>query len=166
MSIDFRSSSGRAALVLGASLCALLSVVTAHAEISPSEASPADTERVFVSGVQDSFEQVRAAIEKAKLESGRDYRVIVVGDAGGDRDAATRLLDSLVERWQQESAEGRQRNGRPAAFDPARDVTIVLDIKDRQIAMKAPWGLEVSSGLNPQTIKEEQIGRASCRERV
>ena len=159
MPIDFRSSSGRAALVLGASLCALLSVVVAHAEISPSEASPADTERVFVSGVQDSFEQVRAAIEKAKLESGRDYRVIVVGDAGGDRDAATRLLDSLVERWQQESAEGRQRNGRPAAFDPARDVTIVLDVKGRQIAMKAPWGLEVSSGLNPQTIKEELINK-------
>jgi hypothetical protein len=159
MPIDCRSSSGRAALVLGASLCALLSVVVAHAEISPSEASPADTERVFVSGVQDSFEQVRAAIEKAKLESGRDYRVIVVGDAGGDRDAATRLLDSLVERWQQESAEGRQRNGRPAAFDPARDVTIVLDVKGRQIAMKAPWGLEVSSGLNPQTIKEELINK-------
>lgn len=159
MPIDFRSSCGRAALVLGVSLCALFSVVVAHAEISPSEASPADTERVFVSGVQDSFEQVRAAIERAKLESGRDYRVIVVGDAGGDRDAATRLLDSLVERWQQESAEGRQRNGRPAAFDPARDVTIVLDVKGRQIAMKAPWGLEVSSGLNPQTIKEELIDK-------
>jgi hypothetical protein len=159
MQIDFRRSCARCALVAGTALFALLPCLVAHAEISPSEASPADTERVFVSGVQDSFEQVRAAIEKAKLESGRDYRVIVVGDAGGDRDAATRLLDSLVERWQQESAEGRQRNGRPAAFDPARDVTIVLDVKGRQIAMKAPWGLEVSSGLNPQTIKEELINK-------
>ena len=159
MQIDFRRPCARCALVVGAALFALLPCLVAHAEISPSEASPADTERVFVSGVQDSFEQVRAAIEKAKLESGRDYRVIVVGDAGGDRDAATRLLDSLVERWQQESAEGRQRNGRPAAFDPARDVTIVLDVKGRQIAMKAPWGLEVSSGLNPQTIKEQLIDK-------
>ena len=159
MQIDFHRSCARRALVMGAALFALLPCLVAHAEIPPSEASPADTERVFVSGVQDSFEQVRAAIDKAKLESGRDYRVIVVGDAGGDRDASTKLLESLVERWQQESAEGRERNGRPAAFDPARDVTIVLDIKDRQIAMKAPWGLEVSSGLNPQTIKEELIDK-------
>ena len=159
MQIDFPRSCARCALVMGAALFALLPCLAAHAEIPPSEASPADTERVFVSGVQDSFEQVRAAIDKAKLESGRDYRVIVVGDAGGDRDASTKLLESLVERWQQESAEGRERNGRPAAFDPARDVTIVLDIKDRQIAMKAPWGLEVSSGLNPQTIREELINQ-------
>ncbi|MFM8706226.1 MAG: hypothetical protein ACKOHG_20665, partial [Planctomycetia bacterium] len=46
-------------------------------------------ERVFVSGVQESFEKVRAAIEKAKLATGRDYRVIVVGNAGGERDSAT-----------------------------------------------------------------------------
>lgn len=129
----------------------------ARAEIAPSEASPDAAERVFVSGVQDSFEQVRAAIEKAKQESGRDYRVIVVGDAGGEPDASTRLLESLIERWQQESAPGRDRSGRLAAFDPSNDVTIVLDIKDRQIAMKAPWGLEVSSGLDPQTIKTELI---------
>ena len=164
MLIDSRRSCARFAIALGAAffstlLVALLPCLVAHAEISPSDASPADTERVFVSGVQDSFARVRAAIEKAKLESGRDYRVIVVGDAGGDRDASTKLLESLVERWQQESAESRERNGRPAAFDPARDVTIVLDIKDRQIAMKAPWGLEVSSGLNPQTIKEELINK-------
>jgi len=164
MLIDSRRSCARFAIALGAAffstlLVALLPCLVARAEISPSDASPADTERVFVSGVQDSFAQVRAAIEKAKLESGRDYRVIVVGDAGGDRDASTKLLESLVERWQQESAESRERNGRPAAFDPARDVTIVLDIKDRQIAMKAPWGLEVSSGLNPQAIKEELINK-------
>ena len=159
MQIDSPRSCARCVLLMGAALLALLPCLVAHAEIPPSEASPADTERVFVSGVQDSFEQVRAAIDKAKLESGRDYRVIVVGDAGGDRDASTKLLESLVERWQQESAEGRDRNGRPAAFDPARDVTIVLDIKDRQIAMKAPWGLEVSSGLNPQTIREELINQ-------
>ncbi len=159
MQIDSPGSCARYALVMGAALFALLPCLVAQAEIPPSEASPADTERVFVSGVQDSFEQVRAAIDKAKLVSGRDYRVIVVGDAGGDRDASTKLLESLVERWQQESAEGRDRNGRPAVFDPARDVTIVLDIKDRQIAMKAPWGLEVSSGLNPQTIREELINQ-------
>lgn len=156
MLIDSRRS---CAIVLGAVLFAGLPRLHVQAEIPPSDASPADTERVFVSGVQDSFEQARAAIEKARLESGREYRVIVVGDAGGDPDASTKLLESLVERWQQESAEGRQRTGRPAAFDPAQDVTIVLDIKDRQIAMKAPWGLEVSSGLDPQTLEKELINK-------
>jgi len=159
MLFDSRRSPARCGLVCAAALFASLPPLPAHAEIPPTEASPADAERVFVSGVQDSFEQVRAAIEKAKLESGRDYRVIVVGDAGGDRDAPTKLLENLVQRWQQESAEVRQRTGRPAAFDPARDVTIVVDIKGRQIAMKAPWGLEVSSGLNPQTIREELIDK-------
>jgi len=145
--------------VLSATLVSLAVGRFACAEIPPAEASPAASERVFVSGVQDSFDQGRAAIEKAKQESGRDYRVIVVGDAGGDRDASSRLLESLIERWRQESAADRDRSGRPAAFDPAKDVTIVLDIKDRQIAMKAPWGLEVSSGLDPQTIKEELINK-------
>jgi hypothetical protein len=157
MQIDSRRLCRRCALVLCAALAASGLGRFARAEIAPSEASPAAAERVFVSGVQDSFEQVRAAIEKAKLESGRDYRVVVVGDAGGARDASTRLLESLIERWRQESAASRDRSGRPAAFDPANDVTIVLDIKDRQIAMKAPWGLEVSSGLDPQTIRSELI---------
>jgi hypothetical protein len=156
MQIDSHRSRARCALVLGAAVFALLPCLVAHAEIPPSEASPAATERVFVSGVQDSFEKVRAAIETAKLQSGRDYRVIVVGDAGGERDASSRLLESLIERWRQESAE---RGGRSPAFDPAGDVTIVLDIKDRQIAMRAPWALEVSSGLDPRTIKEELIDK-------
>jgi len=149
----------RFALVLCAAIAAPALGQFARAEIAPSEASPSAAERVFVSGVQDSFEQVRAAIEKAKLASGRDYRVIVVGDAGGEQDAVSRLLKSLIERWRAESDAGRDRSGRPAAFDPSNDVTIVLDIKNRQIEMKAPWGLEVSSGLDPQTIKEELIDK-------
>ena len=158
MQIDSRAYR-QCSLVLSAAFAAASCGLWARAEVAPSEASPAAAERVFVSGVQDSFDQVRAAIEKAKLESGRDYRVIVVGDAGGEHDASSRLLESLIERWREESAAGRDRSGRPAAFDPSNDVTIVLDIKDRQIAMKAPWGLEVSSGLDPQTIKEELIDK-------
>jgi len=148
-----------AALAMTTCITWITCIQTASAEILPSEASPSAAERVFVSGVKDSFEKVRAAIEKAKQESGRDYRVIVVGDAGGERDATTKMLESLIERWREESIEGRDRSGRPAAFDPSRDVTIVLDVKGRQIAMRAPWGLEVSSGLNPQTIKAELIDK-------
>ena len=94
-------------------LLAARSAAPARAEIPPTEASAAASERVFVSGVQDSFEKVRAAIEKASAASGRSYRVIVVGDTGGERDAATQLLESLIERWRRESAEGGERSGRP-----------------------------------------------------
>ena len=114
------------------------------------------SQRVFVSGVEERFDAVRAAVEKASAESGRRYRVVVVGDAGGG-DAATRLLDGLIDRWRRESAERSGEDGTSAGFDPARDVTIVLDVHGRQIAMRAPWGLEVSSGLDPQTIKTELI---------
>ena len=114
--------------------------------------SAQDAERVFVSGVEERFDAVRAAVEKAAAESGRNYRVVVVGDAGGG-DAATKLLDGLIDRWRREAGGGEAGSG----FDPAKDVTIVVDLKGRQIAMRAPWGLEVSSGLDPQTIKTQLI---------
>ena len=110
-------------------------------------------ERVVVSGLQERFDAVRAAVDKAAAESGRNYRVVVVGDAGGG-DAATKLLEGLIDRWRRESGGAAGATG---AFDPAKDVTIVLDVKGRQIAMRAPWGLEVSSGLDPETIKTELI---------
>jgi hypothetical protein len=112
-------------------------------------------ERVFVAGVPGSFEKVREAVAAAQRESGRQYRVVVVGDAGGGPDAARRLLDSLLDRWRQETADPRPAGG----FDPARDVTIVLDVGDRQIAVRAPSGLEKSSGLDPGTIKRELVDK-------
>ena len=159
MPLVFRLSTpfARCALLVLAVSAVPVGRQAARAEILPSDASFATAERVFVSGVPDTFEKVRAAIAKATQESGRDYRVIVVGNAGGERNASTRLLESLIERWQEEEARGT--TGQPGGFDSARDLTIVLDIKDRQIAMKAPWGLEVSSGLDPQTIKNELIDK-------
>jgi hypothetical protein len=114
--------------------------------------SASDPQRVFVSGTPDTFERVREAVAKAKKESGRDYRVVVVGDASGTRTTAKKILEAVVDKWQRESAEGMK-----GGFDPARDVTIVLDVQGRTIAMRAPWGLEVSSGLDPATIEEELI---------
>ena len=134
------------------------SPVDARAAVSAS-----DTKRVFVSGVSDTFDAVRAAIAKAKNETGRDYRVIVVGNGSGGKGggkepgAATQILDGVIDRWRQESAGNKTLDGKVAGFDPARDVTIVLDVKDRQLAMRAPWSLEVSSGLNPETIEQELI---------
>ena len=61
-----------------------------------------DPNRVFVLGVADAFDGVRAAIEKAKQESGRDYRSIVVQSAGEQTDAPTRMLDSVIDRWRED----------------------------------------------------------------
>ena len=109
-------------------------------------ADPAD-QKVIVRGFDDEFGELRAAIEKAKAQSGRDYRVVVVGDVEGGAGAARRLLEQLIDRWR------RIRGGPEAAgFDPARDVLIVLDVNDRQIVMKVPLALEESSGLDPETL--------------
>lgn len=147
---------GPGALVAAVGLWGTLIVSAASVAAAPPLplVSGRDAERVFVSGVEERFDAVREAVEKAAAESGRNYRVVVVGDAGGG-DAATKLLETLIERWRRESDGGAAEAG----FDPAKDVTIVLDVQGRQIAMRAPWGLEVSSGLDPQTIKTELIER-------
>ncbi|MEI6241362.1 MAG: hypothetical protein WCR51_13320 [Planctomycetia bacterium] len=119
----------------------------------PPRISPADTRRVFVAGTADTFDKVKAAVAAAKQVSGRDYRVVVIGDAR-EGQSARGLLETLVDRWRQEGGD------QPAGYDPAGDVTIVLDVKGRTIAMRAPWALEVSSGLDPQTIEAELIEKA------
>jgi len=135
-----------------------LLAATAAAQDAPAaaDAAMADpaAERVIVQGFDGSFPELLAAIEKAKAESGREYRVVVVGDAKGGNGAARRLLEQLIERWRQ---LGRGKDG---GFDPSRDVMVVLDVQDRQIVMKVPVGLEESLGLDPGTIKEELIDRS------
>lgn len=107
-----------------------------------------DPPRVFVSGVKDDFAATRAAISAAKQATGRDYRVVVV-DTAGSADSAAQLLEQVVERWRTESQDG--------GFNPAGDVTIVLDVGDRQIAMDVPWSMEASSGLDRATLEKELI---------
>ena len=106
--------------------------------------------RVFVSGVKDDFTETRAAIAAAKKQTGRDYRVVVVDTAGSDQDA-TRLLEKVVARWREESRGDR------GGFNPAGDVTIVLDVGDRQLAMDVPWAMEASAGLDRRTLEQELI---------
>jgi len=112
--------------------------------------SPAGPGRVFVSGTDGTFPKVKAAVDAAKLGSGRDYRVVVMGDTPAGRSARA-VLEALIDRWRTEG--GDQAGG----YDPAGDVTIVLDAKGHSIAMRAPWSLEVSSGLDPATIQAELI---------
>ena len=109
-----------------------------------------DPPRVFVSGVKDDFAETRAAIAAAKQRTGRDYRVVVVDSAASAENAAA-ILEKVVGRWREESA--RTEGG----FNPAGDVTVVLDVGDRQIAMDVPWSLEASAGLDRATLERELI---------
>ncbi|MFM8435401.1 MAG: hypothetical protein ACKOBP_08705, partial [Planctomycetia bacterium] len=119
----------------------------------PPRISQTDSRRVFVSGTPESFDKVKAAVEAAKKATGRDYRVVVIGNAPEGQTARS-LLETLVDRWRREAP------AEAAGYDPAGDVTIVLDTKGRSIAMRAPWALEVSSGLDPETIEAELIEKA------
>ncbi|MEI7781601.1 MAG: hypothetical protein WCJ18_06710, partial [Planctomycetota bacterium] len=141
-------------VAIGVAAAAASLAPTAGADQPAPLVSATDSRRVFVSGIPDRFDGVRAAVEKAKKESGRDYRVIVVGNGSTAGQSAKTMLEAVIDRWRNEAATA---DGRPVGFDPARDVTVVLDVKGRKIAMRAPWGLEVSSGLDPATIEEELI---------
>ena len=100
-------------------------------------------------GVRDEFDAVREAIAEAKLATGRDYRVVVLKNGTG---AAT-LLRRLVDRWRVEAGEG-------GGFNPAGDVTIVLDTGDRSLAMDVPWAVEATAGLDQATLERELIAKA------
>lgn len=134
----------------------LRSRIVAVILLAPLAVAPADEpslpdartqESVFVSGVDEPFTATRTAVTAAREQSGRDYRVVVV-DTAGDAGSARGLLDRLVQRWRGQ-AEG--------AFDPSADVTIVLAVDDRKLAMDVPWGLEVAAGLDVATLEKELI---------
>lgn len=130
------------------SACAALPPVAAEESTIPAAPDRNDPPRVFVSGVRDDFTATRAAIAAAKQATGRDYRVVVV-DTATSKDSAAELLEQVVARWRTESQDG--------GFNPAGDVTIVLDVGDRQIAMDVPWAMEASSGLDRATLEAELI---------
>jgi len=130
------------------SACTALPPVAAEESTIPAAPDRNDPPRVFVSGVRDDFTATRAAIAAAKQATGRDYRVVVV-DTATSADSAAELLEQVVARWRTESQDG--------GFNPAGDVTIVLDVGDRQIAMDVPWAMEASSGLDRATLEAELI---------
>ena len=97
--------------------------------------APDSNEHVFVSGVPDTFDDLRATIDRVKRETGRDYRVIVVGDGPeGDR-SAREVLDAILARWGREVPTGTSKT----AFDPSQDVLVYVDVNKQRMAMHAPW---------------------------
>ena len=128
------------------------------ADDMPTRVVADESQHVFVSGTPDTFDTLRAAIDKAKRETGRDYRVIIVGDGAPTDREAGQILDELLERWSREEAAepaAGERNG----FDPSQDVAIFVNMKRHRIAMHAPWSLQVANGLDAQTIHSELIDK-------
>jgi hypothetical protein len=118
--------------------------------------APRDPRGVAVSGVPDTFDALRDSIAAIREKTRRQYRVIVLADGGGR--APSELLESILERWWREAAEGTAA-GLGAGYDPTRDVTILVDQAGRGIAMKVPAELENAAGLDERTIEAELIGK-------
>jgi hypothetical protein len=145
---------GEHAGALAARAAAIAALTLASLPIAAADEPPvpaAAQARVFVSGVPGGFEAIRAAVDRARLATGREYRIVIVDSAGSAGDARG-LLERVVARWREEGAAG--------GFDPAEDVTIVLDADQRQLAMLVPWGVEIGSGLDPATLDRELITKS------
>ncbi|MFM7074655.1 MAG: hypothetical protein ACKO3G_01125 [Planctomycetaceae bacterium] len=117
--------------------------------------APDAAEHVFVAGVPDTFDDLRAVIARVKQETGGDYRVLVVG-AGPEGDRSARVvLDGILERWGRAAPAGSAAG----AFDASKDVLIYVDVGARRLAMHVPSSLESGSGLDPATIERELIAK-------
>jgi len=113
---------------------------------------PTDEGMVFVApGIADDFDPVREAVAAIKRETGRDYRVIVV-DSEGREGGAGRVLPRIVDRWWEARTEG-------SGYDPAGDVTILLDLGDRSIAMDVPPSVLREAGIDLEGLERAVISK-------
>ncbi len=104
---------------------------------------------IVAPGVTDDFDPVREAVAEVKKRTDRDYRVVVVESTGREGGAAA-LLPKLVDRWWEARTEG-------SGFDPGGDVTILLDVGDRSIAMDVPPSLLAEAGLDLDDLERDVI---------
>lgn len=110
------------------------------------------TTTVFVQpSVTDDFDVARKAIDAAKAASGRRYRAVVTKSAGATGGAPA-LLPKIVDRWWEARDLTR--------FDPAADITIVVDLGDRSVAMDIPPSLLAESGLDMRAVERSVIKMA------
>ena len=107
---------------------------------------------IVAPGIPDDFAPVREAIATANRDGGRRYRVVVV-DSKDDDGGAAMLLPRLVDRWWEARGQG-------GGYDPSTDVTILLDVGDRSIAMDAPPSLLASAGLDLDRLEQRVIRKA------
>jgi hypothetical protein len=110
------------------------------------------TTTVFVEpGLTDDFDVAREAIDAARAASGRRYRAVVTNSDGATGGAAA-LLPRIVDRWWETRDASR--------FDPAADITMVVDLGDRSVAMDIPPSLLNEAGLGMRVIESTVITNA------
>ena len=124
----------------------------ADVDLPPPPTGTAIADVIVAPGILDDFAPVREAIAAVNRDGGRRYRVVVVDSQGGNGGAAT-LLPRLVDRWWESRGQG-------GGYDPSTDVTILLDIGDRSIAMDAPPSLLASAGLDVDRLERQVIRKA------
>ena len=107
---------------------------------------------IVAPGIPDDFAAVREAIAAASPDGGRRYRVVVV-DSKEDDGGAAMILPRLIDRWWEARGQG-------GGYDPSTDVTILLDVGDRSIAMDAPPSLLASAGLDLDRLEKQVIRKA------
>ncbi len=141
-----RTSSGWLLLIA----LALGSAVPAPAEEFLPAVDGATT--VFVEpGIKDDFDIARKAIDAAKAASGRRYRAVVTKSDGATGGAAA-LLPRIVDRWWEARDATR--------FDPGADITVVVDLGDRSVAIDIPPSLASAAGLDMRAIERTVIAKA------
>ncbi|MFM7108057.1 MAG: hypothetical protein ACKOZU_05580 [Planctomycetaceae bacterium] len=128
---------------------AALAAAAGRAGEPPTPGSP-PSDGVFVEAGGDPFTATRAAVARAREAGGRDWRVVVV-DSAGDAGDARGLLDRIVTRW---------RSAADGGYRPASDVTVVLAVDDRRLAMDVPAELEAVAGLDVATLERDLIAAA------
>ena len=121
-------------------------------DLPPPPGGTATGDVIIAPGIPDDFASVREAIAAVNREGGRRYRVVIV-DSKGDTSGAASLLPRLVDRWWESRGKG-------GGYDPSTDVTILLDIGDRSIAMDAPPALLASAGLDIDRLEKQVIRKA------
>jgi uncharacterized membrane protein YgcG len=141
--------------VAALSFAACLAVGPARADavdLPPPPGGAATADVIVAPGIPDDFAPVREAIAAVNRDGGRHYRVVVV-NSQGDKGGAAALLPRLVDRWWESRGQG-------GGYDPSTDVTILLDIGDRSIAMDAPPALLASAGLDIDRLEKRVIRKA------
>jgi hypothetical protein len=104
---------------------------------------------VFVEpGITDDFDVSRRAIAEAQSTSSRRYRAVVT-TSDGTTGGATAQLPRIVDRWW----EGRDAT----RYDPAADITMVVDLGDRSVAIDIPPSLLNDAGLDMRAIERTVI---------
>ena len=103
-------------------------------------------------GITDDFDPVRDGRGRRSSRKPTAITASWWSNRPAAREEPPALLPKLVDRWWEARTEG-------SGFDPAGDVTILLDVGDRSIAMDVPPSLLAEAGLDLDALKREVISK-------